>query len=104
MSEISLKLNGKYFRDWSNILVTKELETVAGSFEFDLIATESEWFPVLEGDFIEIFHKKTPLITGYIDFTCVTGILMRCNYCGIMDPNFAQIGAPYFSALIVEMR
>ena len=68
MSEISVKLNGKYFRDWSNILVTKELETVAGSFEFDLIATESEWFPVLEGDFIEIFHKKTPLITGYIDF------------------------------------
>jgi len=68
MSDISIKVNDKYFRDWNNLLVTKELESVAGSFEFNLVSTGSDWLPLLEGDQIEIFHKRTPLITGFVDY------------------------------------
>lgn len=68
MSDISVKVKGRFFRDWNNLLVTKELESVAGSFEFNLVSTDSEWFPVMEGDKVEIFYKTTPLITGFVDY------------------------------------
>ena len=68
MADILIKINGWPFTDWNNLLISKDIESVAGSFEFNLVSKDEEWFPLMEGNQVEILHGKTPVLTGFIDF------------------------------------
>jgi prophage tail gpP-like protein len=68
VADILIKINGWPFTDWNNLLISKDIESVAGSFEFNLVSKDEEWFPLMEGNQVEILHGKTPVLTGFIDF------------------------------------
>ncbi len=44
MVDILIKINGWPFTDWNGLLITKDLESVAGTFEFNMISMDPEWF------------------------------------------------------------
>lgn len=70
MSDASLTVNGKVHSGWTEVSVTRSMETLAHTF--DLTFTErwsddSEPVPIREGDECELKIDAETIITGYVD-------------------------------------
>ena len=92
MGEIVIKINGYTFQDWNELTVRKELEAIAGNFEFNAVQT-SKVLSIGTGDKVEIFINNIPLIHGYIDYIAPDlrqddrsiQVVGRDNTCDIID-------------------
>ena len=92
MSEIAIKINGYTFRDWNELTVRKELEAIAGNFEFNAVQT-SKSLAIETGDKTQIFIDNIPLIHGYIDYIApdlrpddrTIQVVGRDNTCDLID-------------------
>ena len=92
MGEIIIKVNGYIFKDWNELTVRKELEAIAGNFEFNAVQT-SDSLSIGTGDKVEVFIDNTPLIHGYIDYIAPDlrsndrsiQVVGRDNTCDLID-------------------
>jgi len=92
MAEISIKINDRVFKDWNELTLRKELEAIAGSFEFNAVQT-SKILTIGVGHKVEIFIDNMPLIHGYIDYIApdlrpddrTIQVVGRDNTCDIID-------------------
>lgn len=92
MSEITIKVNGRCFLEWNELVIQKDLEAMAGCFEFNIVQTSESW-PIVAGDKIEIYHANTPLIYGFVDYLSPSlsaddrtiQVAGRDNTCDIID-------------------
>lgn len=92
MGEIVIKINGYTFRDWNELTVRKELEAIAGNFEFNAVQT-TQVLTIATGDKVEVFIDNIPLIHGYIDYIApdfrpddrTIQVVGRDNTCDIID-------------------
>ena len=67
VTDIQIEVNGIRYTGWESVSVTKTIETLCGSFEFDGSFTKGKTFPVKVNDECKIYVNDTAVITGYVD-------------------------------------
>ena len=65
---VKILIKGHEFYDWNELNISKNLESVAGSFQFNMVQTEPNFWPISAGDSIQIFLEKRPILHGFVDF------------------------------------
>jgi prophage tail gpP-like protein len=67
---VGLRVNGREYRGWKSIRVTRSIESISGSFELSVSerwsGLEAPW-PIVEEDACELAVNGVPVITGYVD-------------------------------------
>jgi prophage tail gpP-like protein len=71
VDSVLLTVNGRSYRGWTSVRITRGIEAIAGSFD---LAVSERWssqatpWPIVDGDACEVsVEDAPPLITGYID-------------------------------------
>ena len=71
MSEIYLEVNGKRYKGWTNVKVSKSLENFAGQFSFSSTVKENASLVVQNDlklqDEVAVYIDETKIMTGYIE-------------------------------------
>jgi prophage tail gpP-like protein len=70
MRDLVLQVNGKEYRGWKDIRVTRSIEAMSGSFSMSVSerwhGQDKPW-PIIEGDECTVLLGDDPIITGYVD-------------------------------------
>lgn len=69
---ITLEVNGVDLTGFTEIDVSRRLDTVSGDFSFRAVSTSNRRFPVRVNDPIRVMVDNTPVITGYAEYINVT--------------------------------
>ncbi|MDD9911662.1 MAG: hypothetical protein OXR68_04080 [Alphaproteobacteria bacterium] len=70
MSSVALSINGKILKGWSDVNVTRSMQTISGSFSLSTVDSKLfETFTphISNGDKCQVSVDGTPVITGYVD-------------------------------------
>lgn len=72
MADVELTVNGRVYRGWTSIRVTRGLEAIAGSFDLSVSerwSGQNDPWPIVDGDActVAIAGFVDPVITGYVD-------------------------------------
>ena len=95
-NDIEIKINGIPFLNWNELTVTREIDSIAGSFDLNFVQDDPKRWPLSCGDSINISTPYGSLLTGFIDHIgpdldstersiYVTG---RDNTCDIIDCTY----------------
>jgi prophage tail gpP-like protein len=64
---ITVQLNGVNYTNFTSINVTKNIESVSGSFAFSSTADSQNLFPIRMGDLVKIYVDGEKILTGYVE-------------------------------------
>jgi len=67
VTDIQIEVNGIRYTGWESVSVTKTIETLCGSFEFDGSFTKGKTFPVKVNDECKIYVNDTAVVNGYVE-------------------------------------
>ncbi len=90
MSEFILLVNSREFRGWESLRVTRNLESMSGTFSFgfsDKWAEQNEAWPIIEGDKCHVRFGDTQVMSGFVE-TCtlpLTGVATVDGKDGVAD-------------------
>ena len=62
---IVLEVNGVKYEGWTNIKVTRNIETISGSFQFSTTSSDVSNFPIKAAESCKVYIKDTMVINGY---------------------------------------
>jgi prophage tail gpP-like protein len=70
MRDVVLSVNGREYRGWKDITITRSLESLCGSFSMSVSerwnANQEPW-PIREGDRCVVLLGGDPIVTGFVD-------------------------------------
>ena len=72
VNEINIIVDGQERQDFINIVVTKSMETFAGTFSFQATSTKNIQFPLRQGSSCEILVNQVRVINGFIEKLRIT--------------------------------
>ena len=95
-NELEIRINGNLFYDWNELSISKDMESLSGSFEFNLVQIEENVWPISNGDKIEIHMGKNNIINGYIEYIGpdlyaddrAIQVVGRDNTCDLIDCTY----------------
>lgn len=102
---ITLEVNGIKYEGFTDIAVTRNIETISGSFSFSATSDEVVLFPIKSGDACKVWIANTLVINGYVETVGVSydynahGITIsgRDRTCDIIDSTI--VGTKEFQGL-----
>jgi len=65
---ITLEVNGVDLQGFTDIDVSRRLDTISGDFSFRAVSTLDRRFPIKTGDRVRVLVENTPVITGYAEY------------------------------------
>lgn len=67
VTDIQIEVNGVRYTGWESVSVTKTIETLCGSFEFDGSFTKGKDFPIKVNDECKIYVNDIAVINGFVE-------------------------------------
>jgi prophage tail gpP-like protein len=67
MASILLEVNGVSYEGFTSIGVTRTIEAVSGSFNFETTINNSSAFPIKVGDSCRVIVEGVPVLTGFVE-------------------------------------
>lgn len=64
---ITLEINGTKFTGFLNMTVTRSMENIYGSFQFNATYASGTEFPIKRRSSCKVFVNDTPILTGYVE-------------------------------------
>jgi len=67
VTDIQIEVNGVRYTGWESVSVTKTIETLCGSFNFDGSFTKGKDFPIKVNNECKIYVNDTVVINGFVE-------------------------------------
>lgn len=96
---ITLEVNGIKYDGFTDISVTRNIETISGSFNFSATSNDITSFPIAAGDACRVWIGNTSVINGYVEVIRVAynatshsiSITGRDRTCDIIDSTIVGV-------------